>query len=148
MNLTKFNDRTRDMWPELSGRNWLSDPFRSFFSDMPHMGVEEDIKVDLMEEKDQFVLTADLPGVKKDDLDIKMENDVLTISASRKNEYEKNEGGVYRRERSYGQFSRSFYLGSKVDGEKIGADYTDGVLKLKLPKREEVKAREIKVNVK
>ncbi len=101
-----------------------------------------------MEDKDQIVVKAELPGMSKDDIKLSMENGVLSIQGEKKEEHESREGGVLRRERSYGSFYRAFALPAGVDPSKAVASYKDGVLELKLPKKEESKPKSIEISVK
>jgi len=101
--------------------------------------------VDVFEDKENLVIEAELPGVKKEDFDVSVENNVLTLRGERRFE-KKDEGDNYHRvERSYGSFTRSFTLPQNVSGEGAQADFEDGVLRITLPKREETKARKIVV---
>jgi HSP20 family protein len=101
--------------------------------------------VDIAEEKDRIVITAELPGFKEDQIEIQSENGMLTLRGERKFEKE-NEGKNYHRvERSYGQFVRSFALPNNVDREHIRADFSDGLLRIELPKREDAKPRTIRI---
>jgi HSP20 family protein len=102
--------------------------------------------VDILENANEYSMYFDLPGVEKNDIDIKVEKDVLSLTA----ECSKVAGVDYqvlRREMAYSGFKRSFELGSSVDTEKIQAEYQDGTLKLTLPKREEQKTRHISISV-
>ena len=103
--------------------------------------------VDIYETEHELVVKADLPDVKPEDLDIRVENNILTIRGERKFEKKVNEDNYLRVERSYGSFSRSFSLANTVNTEAIKADYKDGVLTLTIPKREEAKPKQIKVQV-
>jgi HSP20 family protein len=103
--------------------------------------------VDIYETEHELVVKADLPDIKPEDLDIRVENNVLTIRGERKFEKKVNENNYLRVERSYGAFSRSFSLASSVNTEAIKADYKNGVLTLSVPKREEAKPKQIKVTV-
>src|SRR5437879_5337983 len=103
--------------------------------------------VDVYETEHELVVKADLPEVDPQDLDIRVENNVLTIRGERKFEKKVNEDNYLRVERAYGSFSRSFSLANSVNAEAIKADYHNGVLTLTLPKREEAKPKQIKVNV-
>ena len=103
--------------------------------------------VDIYETEQELVVKADLPDVKPEDLDIRVENNILTIRGERKFEKKVNENNYLRIERSYGSFSRSFSLANTVNTEAIKADYKDGVLTLSIPKREEAKPKQIKVQV-
>jgi len=103
--------------------------------------------VDIYEGEHELVVKADLPDVKPEDLDIRVENNILTIRGERKFEKKADEKNYLRVERAYGSFARSFSLANTVNTEAIKADYKDGVLTLSIPKREEAKPKQIKVNV-
>ena len=124
-------------------RNFFNDPFGSWFD---HSALAS-FKTDIKDNGDSYTLEADLPGFKKDDIKIDLENDRLTISAERKDEHEeKGKNGYIRRERSYGSFSRSFDV-SGIDTSAISASYTDGVLTLNLPKRPELVPENRKITI-
>lgn len=102
--------------------------------------------VDIYENKDQIVLEAELPGMNREDFDLTVENNVITLRGERRFE-KKDEGDNYHRvERSYGSFTRSFTLPQTVSADGAQAEYRSGVLRVTLPKREEVKARRIEVS--
>jgi HSP20 family protein len=103
--------------------------------------------VDIYETENELVVKADLPDVNPQDLDIRVENNILTIRGERKFEAKAHEDNYLRIERAYGSFSRSFSLANSVNSDAIKADYHDGVLTLSLPKREEAKPKQVKVNV-
>jgi HSP20 family protein len=104
--------------------------------------------LDVAEKDDAFYLTAELPGVKKDDISVTLENGVLTISGEMKSEQTEKEGErIVRQERRYGKYVRSLRLGTQIDEKAIKAHYKDGVLELTLPKVEEVKPKKISVDV-
>jgi HSP20 family protein len=103
--------------------------------------------VDIYETEHELVVKADLPDIDPKDLDIRVENNILTIRGERKFEKQVNEDKYLRVERSYGFFARSFTLANTVNAEAIKADYQNGVLTLTIPKREEAKPKQIKVNV-
>jgi HSP20 family protein len=103
--------------------------------------------VDIFETEQNLVVKADLPDIKPDDLDIRVENNILTIRGERKFEKKVSENNYLRVERSYGSFSRSFSLSNTVNTESIQADYKNGVLTLSIAKREEAKPKQIKVRV-
>lgn len=104
-------------------------------------------EVDIHETGDALVLEADLPGMEEKDLDVRVENNTLTIRGDRKFEKKVSEENYLRVERSYGSFSRSFSLPHTFDAESVQADYRNGVLTIRVPKREEAKPRQVKVNV-
>jgi HSP20 family protein len=103
--------------------------------------------VDIFETEHNLVVKADLPDVKPEELDIRVENNILTIRGERKFDKKVNENNYLRVERSYGSFSRSFSLSNTVNTESIQAEYKNGVLTLNIPKREEAKPKQIKVHV-
>ncbi len=102
--------------------------------------------VDIAEEKDRILITAELPGFKENEIEIQTENGMLTLRGERKFEKETDGTSYHRVERSYGQFVRSFSLPNNVDREKIKATFRDGLLKVDLPKREDAKPRTIKIS--
>lgn len=103
--------------------------------------------VDIYETEQELVVKGDLPDIKPEELDIRVENNILTIRGERKFEKKVNESNYLRVERSYGSFSRSFSLANTVNTEAIKAEYKNGVLTLTIPKREEAKPKQIKINV-
>lgn len=103
--------------------------------------------VDIYETEHELVVKADLPDVNPQELDIRVENNILTIRGERKFENKVSEENYLRVERAYGPFSRSFSLANSVKSDAIKADYQNGVLTLSIPKREEAKPKQIKVNV-
>ena len=104
--------------------------------------------VNSYEDKDAFLLSCDLPGMDQKDIRINLDNNTLTISGTRKLEHEENKENYQRIECVFGTFSRSFTLPATVDTEKIEANVEKGVLKIRLPKREESKPRQIAIKVK
>jgi len=103
--------------------------------------------VDIYETPNELVVKADLPDVNEKDIDVRVENNLLTIRGERKFEKSVSEENYLRVERTYGAFSRSFSLPNTVNAEAIGAEYKNGVLTVTLPKREESKPRQVKVTV-
>lgn len=103
------------------------------------------MRVNIHEDGDHLVLSAEVPGLKREDIDITMDKGVLTIAAGHENETEKKEEGYVLRERWSGKVSRSFRLPETVDAEKAEANLTDGVLTLRFPTREDAKPRQIPV---
>src|SRR4051794_5887784 len=102
-------------------------------------------EMDLVETDDHYLLRADLPGMKQEDVAIEFNDGTLTISGERKHEYERKEKGFFRLERSFGKFSRSLTLPDGVDPDKISAEFHEGVLDVKVPKPEARKPRRIEV---
>ncbi|MGN7612339.1 Hsp20/alpha crystallin family protein [Magnetococcales bacterium HHB-1] len=105
------------------------------------------MRVDIREDENQIILKADLPGMAQKDIQVNVDNGQLHISGERKFEDEEKKENYHRIERSYGHFSRSFQLPSTTDTGQIKAAYTNGVLEVALPKREEAKPRAIEVSV-
>jgi HSP20 family protein len=103
--------------------------------------------MDLVEEGDQFVLRADLPGVAEGDVNVELEDNVLTISGERKSEHEQRRDGYYRLERAAGRFSRSLTLPDGVEPQSIDAKFEGGVLTVRIPKPEQRKPRRVAINV-
>jgi HSP20 family protein len=101
--------------------------------------------VDIYENKDQIVLEAELPGMSREDFDLSIENNVITLRGERRFEKKDESDNYHRVERSYGAFTRSFTLPQTVQAEQAVAEYRNGVLRVTLPKREEVKARRIEI---
>jgi len=103
--------------------------------------------MDLVETKDDFVLRADLPGMRQEDVKIELEDNVLTVSGERKGEHEAREEGFYRLERAFGAFSRSLTLPKGINPETVNASFANGVLEVHIPKPEAVKPRRIEIAV-
>ena len=102
--------------------------------------------VDITESKDQFELKAEIPGLKKEDINISFEDDKLTLSGERNREEEKDGKNYHRIERSYGKFQRSFQFPGNVSVDKIDAKYKNGILAVNIPKSEDAKPKEIAIN--
>jgi HSP20 family protein len=101
--------------------------------------------VDIFENKDQIVLEAELPGMNREDFELTIENNVITLRGERRFEKKDENDNYHRVERSYGSFTRSFTLPQTVTAESAAAEYRNGVLRVTLPKREEIKARRIEI---
>ena len=104
--------------------------------------------VDFSETKDSYVIKAELPGLKKDEVKVTLNNNIVTITGEKKSEYEKKEGNYHRIERSFGMFERSVSIPGAIKSDAIDAKYADGLLTLTLPKTEETKQKTIDVKVK
>lgn len=126
--------------------------FENFFRPVPWVeeASSQDLRpaIDISEREGAYLVHADLPGVKKEDIDINLENGVLTITAeTRKEREEKSDDRIIRQERSYGKYVRSLRLGTQVDETKVKATFKDGVLELELPKAEAARPKKIAVDV-
>jgi HSP20 family protein len=146
--------RTVNRWEQpLRGASTLQEQMNRVFGDaVGRTGEESNLTpwapaVDIYETEHELVVKADLPDMDPQDLDIRVENNILTIRGERKFENKENEENYLRVERAYGSFSRSFSLANSVKSDAIKADYQNGVLTLSIPKREEAKPKQIKVNV-
>jgi len=135
------------------GLSTLQDQFNRLFNEsFRHQSEESALTtwapaVDIYETPNELVVKADLPDVNEKYIDVRVENNLLTIRGERKFEKSVSEENFLRIERTYGSFSRSFSLPNTVNAETIGAEYKNGVLTITLPKREETKPRQVKVNV-
>ena len=137
-------------WDPFRDFNVLNDRLGNFLGkgwDAPVSTTTWNPSVDIFENDSDIVIKAELPGLNAKDIDIKLENNVLTIRGERHFEKEAKEEkeNYHRIEREYGSFSRSFSLPVTVNGDKVTAEYRDGVLKITLPKKEEVKPEPIKI---
>jgi HSP20 family protein len=101
--------------------------------------------MDLVETENHYLLRADLPGMKQDDVALEFNDGTLTVSGERKAEYERKDKGFFRLERSFGKFSRSLTLPDGIEADKIDASFHDGVLEVRIPKPEQRKPRRIEV---
>ena len=146
--------KTMNRWEQpFRGATTLQEQINRVFGDVVgRTGEESNLtpwapEVDIYETENELVVKADLPDVNPQHLDIRVESNILTIRGERKFDKKVNEDNYLRIERSYGSFSRSFSLANSVNSEAIKADYQNGVLTLSIPKREEAKPKQIKVNV-
>lgn len=150
MTIVRF-DPFRDM---LTLQDRMNRLFDESFRVIGRPGSEEDWAlgswspaVDIYEQNGSIVMKAELPGVDPKDVNVRVENNVLTLRGERKLEGEVKRENYHRIERAYGSFTRSFTLPSVVNTEQIKAEYRDGVLRMTLPKREEAKAKQISIDV-
>jgi len=145
--------RTMNRWDLSRGSTTLQEQLNRVFGNvLERAGDESNLTpwapaVDIFETEHELVVKADLPDVNPQDLDIHVENNILTIRGERKFENQEKEENYLRIERAYGSFSRTFSLANTVNSDAIKADYKNGVLTLSIPKREEAKPKQIKVNV-
>lgn len=132
-----MSDVFEEMWAPFAGREF---PFGRRHMVRP-------FEADVVELGDEVRVTAELPGVKREDLDITLENNVLTVSGEKKEEREEGEeGGRYHlMERRWGSFSRSFSLPGTVDPDRVEASFEDGTLTIRVPKTEEARRRRISI---
>lgn len=123
---------------------------RLFGRPLPTLQLEEPMEwmpiVNLVEADDEFVLTAELPGMKPEDVEVDVEENVLTLKGEKKAEREEKEGRWHLMERTHGAFERCFTLPRTVEPDRIRADFENGLLRVHLPKRKESKGRKIEIN--
>jgi HSP20 family protein len=140
-------------WDPLRDMVTLRERMNRLFEDMAaSRGEDKDITtsawapaVDIYETENEVVLTAEIPGIEEKDIDIKVEDNTLTLKGERKFEKEAKEENYHRIERAYGSFFRSFTLPSYVDQDKVEAEHENGVLKIRMPKKAELKPRMVKI---
>jgi HSP20 family protein len=140
-------------WDPFRDMNVLQDRMNRLFEDAGHgwRGSEPSATtawspaVDIFETEGEIVVKAELPGMERKDITLSLEKNVLTLKGERRFDKETKEENYHRVERAYGGFSRSFSIPATVDDEKIRADYKDGVLKIILPKKEQLKPKQIQI---
>ena len=142
MNLIRYNTN-----------RWFDFPFDRFFDEFLLRGapVNDGVqtyqpRVDIVEEKDAVVVSAEIPGVEKDKLSVELEDGLLTISAEKFAEDREDKDSLYRSERTYGAYKRTFKVPSSVNPDAISAEYVNGVLKVTLPKHPEAAPRQIEIH--
>lgn len=134
--LSVLQDRMNRMFED-AGRGWRGDEAAATTSWSP--------AVDIYETENEIIVQAELPGVDRKDISLNLEKNVLTLKGERRFEKETKQENYHRIERSYGAFSRSFSIPASVDDDRIRADYKDGILKIALPKKEQVKPKQIQI---
>jgi len=155
MKLTRWQSPTVSNWPSFTRLSDLRDEIDRLF-DLPLAGLTGSSSwmsgwtpaLDVYDDKDHYVVKAEVPGMNKDDIDVSLHEGSLTITGERKSEHAGQETGVYRSERFFGRFQRTVDLPTGVDASRVKADYRDGILTVTLPKAEEAKPKRISVNVK
>lgn len=154
MNLLRWQQPGLTAWPSFeefsSLRSEIGRLFEGPLSDFArssHLLSNSAPALDIHEDKDNFVVRVELPGMKKEDIDVSLREGSLSISGERKNEETLENAEVYRSERFFGRFQRTVKLPSPVVAEKIQGQYKDGVLTVTLPKAEEAKPKQIDVQV-
>lgn len=134
-----FQESFPERWMHPFRRSWMETPtFESMFEGKM-------MKVDVVDREKEILVRAELPGVKKDDIDITVDDQQVTIKATTSHEEKEEEGEYYRHEISRGEYHRSFALPTKVNIDKVKTTFKDGVMELTLPKTEPSKRRKIKV---
>ena len=142
-------------WDPFREFNTLQDRMNRLFRDSVGAGRARSVfghqrfapPVDVYEDEHNITLKIEVPGIDEKDIDVRIENNTLTVHGERKFEKEEKEENFRRVERQYGSFTRSFTLPTTVDAEKVSANYDKGILKISLAKKAEAKPKQIKVNV-
>ena len=154
MNLLRWQRPQLAAWPSFNGLSTLRHEIDRLFevpltelSRASHLLSGSAPAVDIYEDKDNFVVKAELPGMKKEDIDVSMHDGSLSISGERKSEEKFEDAEVYRSERFFGRFQRTVALPTAVNAAGIKAQYKDGILTVTLPKAEEAKPKQIDVQV-
>lgn len=154
MNITKWQRPTLTTWPSFGRLSDLRDEIdRLFESPLSELTRTSQLlsgwtpALDVYEDKDNFVVKAELPGLKKEDIEVSLHDGSLSISGERKTESKREEGEVYRAERFFGRFQRTVTVPTAVAVDKVKAAYNDGVLTITLPKTEEAKPKKIDVSI-
>ena len=137
-NMTNFQDEMNRLFNEF----FTAAPGRSEAGAFPWNPL-----VDIAETKDDIIVKAEVPGMKKDDIKVVIQDNVLTLKGEKQEEKQEKDKQYHRVERSYGLFERSFSLPVSVQVDRVKADYKEGVLTINLPKAEEAKPKEVSVNV-
>lgn len=139
-------------WNPVRDMNRMNNVWNSMFENWMNTDNDEEViqqvwrpRVDIIESGDVYKVLADLPGMNKDDIEIALDNNVLTIKGERKIELEEKKENAHLTERAYGKFIRKFNLRNVIDTAKIDASFKDGVLTVSLPKLEEAKPRKIEI---
>ena len=128
---------------------FFDDDFFAPFRALERSGFDEDVwmpAIDIRESDDEIVVSADLPGLTKDDIEVTVEDNRLTVSGERKWDEKTRQDRYHRIERAYGRFSRTLTLPSAVNAEEVGATFKDGILTIAVPKAEEAKLKRIDVH--
>src|SRR5262245_22100037 len=120
-------------------------PFHDLDGDGQGLASTHGHPMDIHEENDTIVLRAEIPGIKREDIELSVENGILTLRGEKKQEKQVESENAFRQERFYGSFVRSFVLPSLIDSDRIQATYRDGVLEVVVPKAEEAKPKKIKI---
>src|SRR5215467_7236031 len=135
--LNVLQDRMNRLFND-AGRGWRTDEPAATTTWSP--------AVDIFETENEIVVKAEVPGVDRKDISLNLESNVLTLKGERKFEKETKEENYHRIERAYGGFSRAFSIPATVDEEKIRADYQDGILRIALPKKKQVRPKQIRID--
>ena len=147
MHLIRHNP-VRDLWQIRDEMDKLFNHFSSRAYDGEEMPeVDWSPRVDIVENKDKFILKAELPGMRKEDIKVTMQDNVLTLKGEKITQERGEKEDIHLLERKFGKFVRSFRLNDAINSKKIDASFSDGILTLELPKAEEAKPKEIEIKM-
>lgn len=152
MNLIRYNPYRRVRKGTARPSRSFDDLFDDFFAPFVMTGAAEglaesfDLKVDIYEKDNAVMIDAELPGMTKEDISVDINDKTITLRGERKSDEEIKEQNCYRRERRFGTFERTFSLPFAIDGDRVKATYSDGILKLEIAKPEEQQAKKITIN--
>lgn len=151
-NLPRIRNKS-ELQTNTTKRSYADDIFNNFFNEIasfPYSAPYNDRillpKTDITENESEYHLEVELPGVTQDNIDLKIDSNILTIEGKKEQSTEKKDHNYHMQERYYGSFSRSISLPSNVDEEHIEANFKDGILSIKIPKKEQSKAKKIKIS--
>jgi len=147
--LQRYYDRGSSPGRDLSLSDEFDQLFQQFFAEPATIALAPGFgpALDLYEEDDKLIVRVELPGLKKEDIDIALDDNVLTVTGERKEESKPANARVHRRERTAGRFQRGIALPYPVNGENVKATYTEGILTVTLAKAEEAKAKQIPIDI-
>ena len=154
MKLTRYTPPTMKTWTPLDRlATWRDEVNRMFEHSLPAFAEEEELfsgwspALDVYDDKESLFVKMEVPGMKKEDIHIALEDGTLTISGERKGEKEEEDAETFRTERFFGKFHRALALPTRVEPDKVNATYTDGVLTVRMPKAEDAKPKQIDVTI-
>jgi HSP20 family protein len=152
MRLVRYQHPDLWSWPGFDRLTSLRDEINDLFESTFANGNGSDVfnswapALDVYEDADNLIVRAEIPGMKKEDIDISLQNNVLTLSGERRNEKKYEGSETSREERFFGRFTRSMTLPKQVNASRVKASYKDGILSITLPKAEEAKPRQIEIH--
>lgn len=151
-NLPRIRNKS-ELQHHTNKQSYVDDIFNNFFNEIASISYPTHYnnkvlspKTDITENESEYHLEIELPGVTQDNLDLKLDSNILIIDGKKEQSTEKKDHNYHMKERYYGSFSRSISLPSNVDEEHVTANFKDGVLSIKIPKKEQSKAKKIKIS--
>ncbi|WP_024547410.1 Hsp20/alpha crystallin family protein [Rickettsia gravesii] len=151
-NLPRIRNKS-ELQTNANKRSYVDDIFNNFFNEIASFSYPVSYndrmltpRIDITENESEYNLEVELPGVTQDNIDLKIDSSILTIEGKKAQSAEKKDHNYHMQERYYGSFSRSISLPSNVDEEHVEANFKDGILSIKIPKKEQSKAKKIKIS--